>query len=193
MTACSCRPCGIRCMHDVALRRTLATRVLAQTTGAPNLFQAGAIAWQDQWCAVRLLSTLDILRATWLAGFGTLPSGQVAEASSGRNPRPLLMWSGHVRVRPGVYSRSGKGSARAAQAGDWRREARGRTRPAGAPGVAPSMTSSAVASASTSSMPEPRPRSRVHAGRSPAVLSEFSRHRHGTGNTAHFPTCRVDK
>ena len=108
MTACSCRPCGIRCMHGVALRRALATRVLAQTTGAPNLFQAGAIAWQDQWCAVRLLSTLDILRASWLAGFGTLPCGQVAEASSGRNPRPLLMWSGHVRVRPGVYSTSGR-------------------------------------------------------------------------------------
>ena len=82
----------------------VATRVLAQTTGSPKLFQPGAIAGRNQWYAGRLLSTLDILRATWLAGFGTLPWGQVAEASSGRNPRPLLMWSGHVRVRPGAYS-----------------------------------------------------------------------------------------
>src|SRR3954452_11134778 len=51
-----------------------------------------------------LLSTLDILRATRLAGIGTLPCGQVAEVSSGRNPRPLLMWSGYLRVRHGAYT-----------------------------------------------------------------------------------------
>jgi hypothetical protein len=36
--------------------------------------------------------SLDILRAVWLAGFGTLRrSSQVAEASVGRFPQPLSM------------------------------------------------------------------------------------------------------
>src|SRR5881396_973204 len=38
--------------------------------------------------------SLDILRALRLAGVGTLRLGQVAEASSGRFPQPLSMWSG---------------------------------------------------------------------------------------------------
>ena len=101
--------------------------VLAETTNALALFQArvfslartaltrpgdrrpsGARMRLRVRALVRnsLLSTLDILRATWLAGIGTLPSGQVAEVSSGRNPQPLLMWSGTLRVRSGAYTAS---------------------------------------------------------------------------------------
>ena len=113
MTACSCRPCGIRCD---ARRRSQADSGDARASPndrQPEVVSTGAIAGRNQWYAGRLLSTLDILRATWLAGFGTLPWGQVAEASSGRNPRPLLMWSGHVRVRPGAYSTPERPSASA--------------------------------------------------------------------------------
>ena len=42
LTACSCRPCGMRCMHGVARKNGGATRVLAQTTDARALFQACA-------------------------------------------------------------------------------------------------------------------------------------------------------
>src|SRR4051812_49184939 len=108
---------------------------------------------------VRVTSPLDarhppshLARRDW-----HLAVRQVAEASSGRNPQPLLMWSGYVRVRPGAYSRRiaaraqciataayeeisacargrapGARSARAEQAGDRSGEARRRARAAGA-------------------------------------------------------------
>ena len=53
-----------------------ATRVLAQTTDALALFHAGLFLGEISG-AGRLLSTLDILRAGWLAGFGTLPWGRL--------------------------------------------------------------------------------------------------------------------
>ena len=66
-----------------ARRRTqadVATHVLAQTTGGPKLFQRPPKLGEITPTWDGLLSTLDILRATWLAGFGTLPAG-------GRLPR----------------------------------------------------------------------------------------------------------
>src|SRR6476646_5436152 len=64
---------------------------------------------------VRVTSPLNARHppSHWLAGIGTLPLGQVAEVSSGRNPQPLLMWSGYVRVRTGAYSSPGGRRARA--------------------------------------------------------------------------------
>ena len=126
LTACSCRPCGYAWYARWrAQSGGSATRVLAQTTKARALFQAaryscarpqrpagdalaerGAVRVRT---VVRVTSPLNarhppshLARRDW-----HLARGQVAEASSGRNPQPLLMWSGYVRVRPGAYSSQG--------------------------------------------------------------------------------------
>src|SRR3954464_9969558 len=118
------RVCVVCTVSRAAWR--FASRVLAQTTKARALFQgrfrslcetaATRKALRSQSAArvrvqtvVRVTSPLNARHppSHWLAGIGTLPLGQVAEVSSGRNPRPLLMWSGYARVRTGAYSSPG--------------------------------------------------------------------------------------
>ena len=77
-------------------RRPRAGRSSAGTTPMPS---SSSSAWQlRQRSAVAGTGASSEIRSTSFgpkpAGFGTLPSRQVAEASQGRFPQPLSMWSG---------------------------------------------------------------------------------------------------